>query len=107
MYTFVTNELSLLGNCITLEGVHLLPEKVKAVPSFPMPSTVKALHHQSSCPIYFSFKGKAKDLKWGSLQEAAIYNAALSFPVPNTALLLYMDASKVAIRAVLKHVANG
>ncbi|XP_068201544.1 uncharacterized protein [Palaemon carinicauda] len=40
--TYGAKEVSFLGNRITPEGVHPLPEKVAAIQNFPMPSTVKA-----------------------------------------------------------------
>ena len=120
------SELDFLGFHVDANGVTPLPEKVEAIRATKSPTTVKELqrfngmvgyyrrfvqkaaHHMDH--LFEALVGKPKKLNWTSeceqsfnaIKEALANAAMLRHPLPNAALALTTDASKIAMGGVLE-----
>lgn len=130
---FGVTEIDFLGHTVNENGAAPLPAKVKALTSFPIPSTVKGLQEfvgmanfyhrfipaaaKLMRPLYKALSGKSKKqhIEWSEEMKTAFDGTKraltkatmLSHPLPNAKISLATDASDVAIGAALQQwVAN-
>ena len=128
---FGVNEIDFLGHRVNQQGVFPLPEKVDAIRSFPTPTTVKQLQEYLGTvnfyhrfvpsaaalmqPLYKAIDVKRKLLVWTSeldmafkQSKEALANATmLVHPCHEAPTSLTVDASDVAVGAVLEQLING
>ena len=122
------SEIDFLGHRVSKDGILPLPAKVRAISSFPAPTTVTSLekfvgmvnfYHvfvpkaaEVMKPLYkaLSTKPRPKELDWTSELDHAFQEAKrlladatlLHHPVPGARTVLTTDASDIAIGAVLE-----
>ena len=122
------SEIDFLGHRVSKDGILPLPAKVRAISSFPAPTTVTSLekfvgmvnfYHifvpkaaEVMKPLYkaLSTKPRPKELDWTSELDHAFQKAKrlladatlLNHPVPGARTILTTDASDIAIGAVLE-----
>ena len=124
---FCTDELTYLGHVITPEGVKPDPEKQLAVEKFPTPRTVRDVRSFLGLSSYYrrfvkSYASIAKPLNqllkkdqpfvwtkecqiaFETLKNKLISPPIMSHFVPGLDIILYTDACKVAIGAILSQV---
>jgi cleavage and polyadenylation specificity factor subunit 1 len=126
---FGCTQIEFLGHQVSSRGAIPLPQKVEAVKNFPTPTTIKALQEFVGMvnfyhrfvpaaaslmkPLFAALAGKSKDhnvLVWTpemaeafDKTKAALANATmLVHPRPDAAFSLTVDASDVAVGAVLE-----
>ena len=128
---FGVNEIDFLGHCVNQQGVFPLPEKVDAIRSFPRPTTVKQLQEYLGMvnfyhifvpsaaalmqPLYKAIDMKHKLLVWTSELDAAFRQSKealtkatmLVHPGHEAPTSLTVDASDVAVGAVLEQLIDG
>ena len=128
---FGVNEIDFLGHRVNQQGVFPLPEKVDAIRSFPRPTTVKQLQEYLGMinfyhrfvpsaaalmqPLYKAIDMKHKLLVWTSeldkafrqSKEALAKATMLVHPGHEAPTSLTVDASDVAVRAVLEQLIDG
>ena len=126
---FGKHEIVFLGHLIFHDGIKPLPDKVKAIQKYPLPSNVKQLRRflgmiqfynrfipkaaQYLAPLNDMLRGNAKgskSLQWNEETETAFFrsksllaNASLLvFPTGSPSMSIYTDAGDIAIAAVLQ-----
>ena len=123
--------LDLLGHRITAKGVSSLPDKVEAIPQFKQPATVKGLQEfvgminfyrrfipaaaKIMQPLFAALACKPRTLQWsGKIMKAfedaksALAGATmLTHPRCTTPTSLTVDASDLAVGAVLQQLVHG
>lgn len=128
---FGRQELDFLGHHITRHGITPLPSKVDVIREFSQPTTVKGLQEFIGMvnfyhrfvpgaatimqPLYNALVGKPKELQWDDTMIAAfnrtkeaLANATmLSYPHANAPIAVTVDASGVAVDAVLEQLVEG
>ena len=128
---FGVNEIDFLGHRVNQQGVFPLPEKVDAIRSFPRPTTVKQLQEYLGMvnfyhrfvpsaaalmqPLYKAIDMKHKLLVWTSELDAAFRQSKealakatmLVHPGHEAPTSLTVDASDVAVGAVLEQLIDG
>ena len=124
-------ELDFLGHHITKHGATPLPSKVTAIREFSRPSTVKGLQEFVGMvnfyhcfvpaaasimqPLYKALVGKLKVLQWNdqmisafNLTKEALASATmLAHPLTDAPTAVTVDASGVAVGAVLEQLIHG
>ena len=124
-------EIDFLGHHITQHGITPLPTKVDVIRQFEQPKTIKGLqefvgmvnfyHHflpdatKTLQPLYSATASKAKTVEWNdamvkAFQDAktALANATmLTHPRCNAPTSLTVDASDIAVGAVLQQLVHG
>ena len=131
---FGQTEISFLGFLVTQHGLLPLPEKVKILKEYPLPKTVaelrrflamlnfyhRFLKHAASlqAPLHELCKSKKKkdlsQIQWSeadiksfeACRESIASATLLAYPNPNAKLTLVVDASDVAIGAVVHQIFN-
>jgi cleavage and polyadenylation specificity factor subunit 1 len=127
---FGRREIEFLGHTITPKGIKPLPSKVDAVAVFPQPKTTRGLQEFAGMvnfyhrfvpraahflrPIYRAIATKEKLVRWTpDLTDA--FNTAkqlladatmLSHPLPGAQIALSVDASNLAVGAVLEQLVD-
>ena len=128
---FGRHELDFLGHHITKHGATPLPSKVTAIREFSRPSTVKGLQEFVGMvnfyhrfvpaaasimqPLYKALVGKPKVLQWNdqmistfNLTKEALASATmLAHPLTDAPTAVTVDASGVAVGAVLEQLIHG
>ena len=130
---FGTKEIAFLGHQVSAAGIVPSQEKVRAIRDFPKPSSVKSLqeflgmltyYHQflphiagTLAPLYDALAGKKKyaTLTWSLRMDDAFITAKdaladatlLIHPVADASTALTVDASQIAVGAVLEQLVNG
>ena len=128
---FGREELDFLGHRITKHGIAPLPSKVDAIKDFPRPTTVKGLQEFMGMvnfyhrfvpaaasimqPLYSALVGKPKELQWdeamtsafNSTKEALSNATMLAHPRTEAPIAVTVDASGVAVGAVLEQLVHG
>ncbi|KFD60497.1 hypothetical protein M514_27333 [Trichuris suis] len=130
---FHATELEFLGFHVSADGIKPLPEKVKVIQRFPLPSSTTELRRFLGCiNFYRRFIPKAAVLlaplerlvsqedghtkiqltpdaiaAFDSVKEALANAVLLSHPAPNAPLSLVVDASDNAAGAVVQQRVNG
>ena len=128
---FGKDTLDFLGHRITHQGIAPLPDKVEAITNFTQPRTVKQLQEfigmvnfyrrfvpgaaQLMLPLFEALKGKQKVLSWDdgmtrAFEEtkAALAKATLlAHPSQGAKISIAVDASDVAVGAVLQQMVDG
>ena len=130
---FGAKEIAFLGHQVSAAGIVPSQEKVRAIRDFPKPSSVKSLqeflgmltyYHRflphiagTLAPLYDALAGKKKyaTLTWSSQMDDAFITAKdaladatlLIHPVADAPTALTVDASQIAVGAVLEQLVNG
>ena len=123
--------IDFLGHRITQHGATPLPDKVEAIRKFERPDTVKGLQEFVGMinfyhrfvpnaasilqPLYSATASKSKDLQWSDAMVQAFQNAKealanatmLTHPRCNAPTSLTVDASDLAVGAVLQQLVHG
>lgn len=128
-------QIDFLGHRVTPSGITPLPQKVKAVKEFPIPTTARKLreflgvvnyYHRfipqaasTLAPLHDLLRGlkksSVKKLSWSTAAESAFVDVKnrladstlLAFPTPNAPTSIYTDASNDAVGAVLQQEVDG
>ena len=125
---FGKQEIDFLGHHITKHSITPLPSKIVTIKQFTRPSIVKGLkeflgmvnfYHcflpsaaEIMQPWYQAITGKHKQLQWTEesiaaftrTKEALANAIMLTYPQANTTLAVIVDASRVAVGAVLEQL---
>ena len=128
---FGCDQIEFLGHLIDTQGARPLPSKVEAIQQFPLPTTVKDLQRFAGmvnfyhrfipaaatfmAPIYQAIANTNKILEWTHELQLAFEQAKralasatlLQHPHPEAPLSLSVDASDVAVGAVLEQWVTG
>jgi cleavage and polyadenylation specificity factor subunit 1 len=132
---FGKNRLEFLGHIIDANGIQPVPDKVAAINTFPRPETQRQLRRFLGCVNYYhrfvsncahtlapinallkpKRKGVSIDVKWTVEAETAFelikerlaQAVILKYPKVNARLSLAVDASDVAVGAVLQQEVDG
>ena len=128
---FGRSSIDFLGHRITSHGATPLPSKVEAVRQFKQPVTVKGLQEivgmvnfyrrfipnaaKIMQPLFVALAGKPKDLQWNDAMVTAFQDSKtaladvtmLTHPRRNAPTSLTVDASDLAVGAVLQQLVHG
>ena len=128
---FGRSSIDFLGHRITSHGATPLPSKVEAVRQFKQPVTVKGLQEfvgmvnfyqrfipnaaKIMQPLFVVLAGKPKDLQWNDAMVTAFQDSKialadatmLTHPRRNAPTSLTVDASDLAVGAVLQQLVHG
>ena len=128
---FGRKEIDFLGHYITARGITPLQSKVYAIKNFEKPTTVKGLqefvgminfYHRflpaaatTMQPLYKAVAGKPKQLVWtestmtafNHTKEALANATMLAHPKSDSPLAVTVDASVIAVGAVLEQCIEG
>ena len=123
-------EVTFLGHLITSDGIQPLPEKVKAILDYPLPTSIKGLRTFNGMVSYYRrfitncadvlqpltdlLRGKTKKLtitdaaqqSFERIKQAIAQSVMLSHQLPDAPLSLAVDASDLAVGAVLQQRVN-
>ena len=123
---FRTSSVEFLGHVISVEGIQLTQNKVKAITNYPTSTTIKDLKaflglvnfygrvirisSHIMAPLNQVLAGKPRNLVWDMVQQSAFDRVkraratatTLAFPHPDGSLPITTDASDTAIGAVLQ-----
>ena len=126
---FGTNEIAFLGHLVSSHGIKPLPDKIEAIQKYPLPTTVKQLRRYLGMIQYYNrfvpqaakylaplnefMRGGVKNsqkLQWNTVSENAflqsktllVDSTSLVFPDSHSPMAVFVDASDIAVGAVLQ-----
>lgn len=129
------DEVKFLGHLITPDGLRPLPEKIEVIKNFPLPTFAMELKRflaminfyrrfiplavKNQIPLQKLIIGNKKNdttkIDWTeegmqcfeSCKNDLAENTLLAYPAVNAEIALYVDASDIAVGAVLHQITNG